>query len=71
MIIPVHAILGNGSILVTYGKKGEVSQIFWPNIDGPWHVNDLRFGIYCEDLTTIHLFSEVLGFIRDSIDSKN
>ncbi|MFQ6051755.1 MAG: glycoside hydrolase family 15 protein [Candidatus Hydrothermarchaeota archaeon] len=57
MINPVHAILGNGSILVTYGKNAKINQIFWPNIDGPWHVNDIRFGIHYKDLNRLSWIS--------------
>ena len=39
------AILGNGSLLVTLSARGEVERLFWPHVDGPNHVHELRLGI--------------------------
>ena len=39
------AVLGNGSLLVTLSARGEVERLFWPHVDGPQHLGELRLGI--------------------------
>ena len=39
------ALLGNGSLLVTLSRRGEVERLFWPHVDGGQHLGELRLGI--------------------------
>nr|WP_181813288.1 glycoside hydrolase family 15 protein [Gaiella occulta] len=39
------AVLGNGSLLVTLSARGEVERLFWPHVDGPQHLGELRLGL--------------------------
>src|SRR5262245_29644595 len=39
------AVLGNGGLLVTLSARGEVERMFWPHVDGPEQVHELRLAI--------------------------
>jgi GH15 family glucan-1,4-alpha-glucosidase len=39
------AVLGNGQLLVTLSARGEVERMFWPHVDGPEHVRELRLAV--------------------------
>jgi len=36
------AVLGNGSLLATLSARGEVERLFWPHVDGPQQLGELR-----------------------------
>ena len=36
------AVLGNGELLVTLSARGEVERLFWPHVDGPEQLGELR-----------------------------
>jgi glucoamylase len=36
------AVLGNGSLLATLSARGEVEHLFWPHVDGPQQLGELR-----------------------------
>jgi oligosaccharide amylase len=50
--LDVEGIFGNGRILGTVGDSGDITQIFWPNIDFPYHVSITRMGIVNEHSTS-------------------
>jgi glucoamylase len=37
-----HALLGDGSLLVTLSRRAEVEQLSWPHVDGETHLGELR-----------------------------
>lgn len=39
------AVLGNGQLLVTLSARGEVERIFWPHVDGPQQMQELRLAV--------------------------
>jgi glucoamylase len=39
------AVLGNGELLVTLSGRGEVERMFWPHVDGPEQVHELRLAV--------------------------
>lgn len=41
----VEGIFGNGKILGTIGSTGDITQIFWPEIDFPSHIIKTKVGI--------------------------
>lgn len=48
----IEGIFGNGRILGTVGGSGDITQIFWPNIDFPYHVTITKMGIVDEHSTS-------------------
>lgn len=46
------AVLGNSSLLVTLSARGEVERVFWPHVDGPQHLGELRLGICANGRTS-------------------
>jgi hypothetical protein len=43
------ALLGNGSLLGTLSARGEVERLFWPHVDGPEHIRELRLALATSD----------------------
>lgn len=43
--LDIEGIFGNGRILGTIGGAGDITQIFWPNIDFPSHISRTKMGI--------------------------
>jgi glucoamylase len=41
-----NAIVGNSSVLGCLTDKGELTRLFWPNIDYPQHIDKLLAGIF-------------------------
>ena len=39
------AVLGNGQLLVTLSARGEVERMFWPHVDGPEQLRELRLAV--------------------------
>ena len=39
------ALLGNGSLLLTFSGRGEVERMLWPHVDGPDNIGELRLGV--------------------------
>lgn len=42
----VNGIIGNSSLLASVGKDGKIYRLWWPNIDIPQHIDDMKAGIY-------------------------
>jgi glucoamylase len=42
------AVLGNGALLVTLSARGEVERLFWPHVDRPDNLGELRLAIRSE-----------------------
>lgn len=40
-----HAVLGDGELLLTLSRRGEVEQLFWPHVDRDPHLGELRLGV--------------------------
>jgi glucoamylase len=57
-----NAILGDGSLLLTFSRRGEVEQLWWPHVDRDEHLGELRLalvppggpGIWLDDPTLSH-----------------
>jgi glucoamylase len=45
----IDAIVGNGRMLVTLTRDGEMQRLFWPHVDGPQHVARLLGGVSLAD----------------------
>lgn len=45
------AIVGNGSVLATLSRKGEIERLFWPHVDWGQHLGEIRLGMAFEDET--------------------
>ena len=43
------AVLGNGSLLATLSARGEIEQLFWPHVDGPEQLGELRVALALSD----------------------
>jgi glucoamylase len=41
----VDAIAGNSAMLVTLGQTGRLYRLWWPHIDYPQHVDEIRTGL--------------------------
>jgi oligosaccharide amylase len=39
------AIVGNGELLATLSRRGELERIFWPHVDHGQHLGELRLGV--------------------------
>ncbi|MFB0559669.1 MAG: glycoside hydrolase family 15 protein [Candidatus Lokiarchaeia archaeon] len=50
--LDIEGIFGNGRILGTVGGTGDITQIFWPNIDFPSHISRTKMGIVNEYSTS-------------------
>ena len=44
--ISEQGVIGNGQMLATIGKRGELRYLFWPTIDYPQHVLGSLPGIF-------------------------
>ena len=44
-----NAILGDGSLLLTLSRRGEVEQLWWPNLDRDPQLGELRLAALTED----------------------
>ncbi len=44
------AIVGNGSLLATVSLRGEVEQLWWPQVDAGPHLNELRLALHDGDV---------------------
>lgn len=40
------AIIGDSSMLVALGRTGEIYRLWWPHVDMPQHIEQMRAGIY-------------------------
>jgi glucoamylase len=47
-----QGVIGNGQILATIGKRGELRHLFWPTIDYPQHVLGSLPGIFYSNKNT-------------------
>lgn len=41
----IDAVLGNGRLLATLTRDGEIQRLFWPHVDGPQHIARLMGGV--------------------------
>ncbi len=41
----IDAVLGNSRLLATLTHDGEIQRLFWPHVDGPQHVERIRWGL--------------------------
>jgi glucoamylase len=58
---PEQAVIGNGQMLVTIGKHGELRYLFWPTIDYPQHILGSLPGIFYSNKNT-----SKFGWLTDS-----
>lgn len=42
----VNGIIGNSSLLASLGENGQIYRLWWPNIDIPQHIDDMKVGIF-------------------------
>lgn len=42
----ISGIIGNSSLLASVGEDGKIYRLWWPNIDIPQHIDDVKAGIY-------------------------
>ncbi len=60
----VHAILGNSKLLATYSKEGELLRLWWPHIDYPQHIEEVKEGLYVEGKMSEVVFRNSESFIH-------
>jgi glucoamylase len=57
-----NAVLGDGSLLLSFSRRGEVEQLWWPNVDRDEQLGELRLavvttegvGVWLDDPTLTH-----------------
>jgi glucoamylase len=59
--VPEQGVIGNGQILATIGKRGELRHLFWPTIDYPQHILGSLSGIFLSN-KSIAKFSWLTDF---------
>lgn len=42
----VNGIIGNSSLLASLGENGQIYRLWWPNIDIPQHIDEMKVGIF-------------------------
>lgn len=42
----IDGIIGNSKILVSMGRNGEIYRLWWPTIDYPQHVKEMKYGLH-------------------------
>lgn len=53
------AIIGNNKIRVGLTKKGEITRLFYPNIDFRQYIDEFKVGIKINDSNLIHLENDI------------
>ncbi len=44
-------VIGNGSLLATLSRRGEIERLFWPHVDRGQHLGELRLGVVAGERT--------------------
>src|SRR4051812_32627239 len=44
----IDAITGNSRFLASLGRTGRMFRLWWPHIDYPQHVDEIRTGLYID-----------------------
>lgn len=47
----IDGVTGNGKMLATYGKDGQLHRLWWPRVDYPQHVDRMWMGIDLPGIT--------------------
>ncbi|MBD0380086.1 glycoside hydrolase family 15 protein [Paenibacillus sedimenti] len=47
----IDAIAGNSRFLASLGRTGRLFRLWWPHIDYPQHVDEIRTGLYIDGVT--------------------
>jgi glucoamylase len=42
----VDAVIGNSRMLASLGQTGRMYRLWWPNIDSPQHIDEIRSGLF-------------------------
>lgn len=68
-----NAVIGNSSMLGCLTDKGELTRLYWPNIDYPQHIDRFSCGIFFSDRkhSTIWLNDDRWNFNQHYIDNTN
>lgn len=45
----IDGIIGNSSMLTSIGSNGQIYRLWWPNIDIPQHIDEMKTGIFIFD----------------------
>lgn len=67
-----EAIIGNQKMMVTYTDKGEMTRLFYPNIDFKQHLDFFHIGVKINDSQIIYLHDDINNvYEQDYIEDTN
>lgn len=60
----IDSVTGNSKLLATYSGSGELLRLWWPHIDYPQFVEEIKEGIFLKGKTKHTVFRESADFIH-------